>query len=123
MKKVILFAVITVLLTACNNNAPTKAYEGVWEPINFGAESIVITSDSIYGIYDNKHIFQHHYQLIRDNAILFERCWIADTTRPDYQAEEAIYFDKDNQLIIENFAPSLAAVIPLEYYNLILRKK
>ena len=115
--KLFIFATISVILSACNKNEPTKAFEGVWEP--FLCEEcvipdlFVITSDSIKAIQcDTKEEhYQCHYKVLRDSIVELERCWIIEELesmqRPynpsDYISEEYMYVDNEGFLIIRKF--------------------
>ncbi|MBO4690663.1 MAG: hypothetical protein J5621_07290 [Paludibacteraceae bacterium] len=114
---------LSSVFAACNTTASNR-YEGVWKPIDEDYNRFVITKDSMYLVDDDKsHAFQCHYTILKDSVIELERCWMTYRERPDYIAEVAIYFDENKHLVIENYLPTLASVIPSEYYNLVLKKK
>ena len=130
--KFFLFAVVALVLVACNNNEPAQSFEGTYKILNEGSQSTsiaVITADSIKlflesdGKYKYNLRYQSHYTVNGDSTVELERCWLKITAEntPDfwYNEEEYIttehmYFDKDGYLIIKYFdrATMLAQIFP-----------
>jgi len=145
MEKFCLFISIAMLCVACNSNSPTKAYQGVWEPIEghygdpiveFGDtvgwfwystfyNEVVISSNKM--VATSSHVtkqYEYHYQMLRDDVIELERTFLGDSSRPDYVVETRMYFDEDNNLIIENFsAGDLFNNYPPRYFPVKMKKK
>ena len=114
MKKIIFFAIMSLLLVACNKNEPQKVHIGVWEPVDSGVDLFVITADSIKAIQiDTKaEHYQCHYRIINDSVAELERSWLkeylnlppSDFHPEQYLHEEVkMYFDKEGYLIINPF--------------------
>ena len=130
--KFFLFAIVALVLVACNNNEPAQSFEGTYKILNEGSQSTsiaVITADSIKlflesdGKYKYNLRYQSHYTVNGDSTVELERCWLKITAEntPDfwYNEEEYItteymYFDKDGNLIIKYFdrATMLAQIFP-----------
>lgn len=114
-KKNFILATIAVILSACNLNEPTKAFEGVWEPVLIEGVEVpdlfIISSDSIkvYNFQLEREYYQCHYKVIRRNLIELERCWAENSGRPEsfLKAKVPMYIDKQGYLIIEDFDPSI----------------
>ena len=114
MKKILLFAIPVLFLAACQTNYPTKAFEGLWEPIGYeDCDIFVISSDSIKAIQSNtkQEHYQCHYKVLRDSIVELERTWmwkLADgvVLKPsDVTSEAYMYIDKEQHLIIKYFLP------------------
>lgn len=130
--KFFLFAVVALVLVACNNNEPAQSFEGTYKILNESSQSTsiaVITADSIKLFLESREKYQYnlryqsHYTVNGDSTIELERCWLKITAEntPDfwYNEEEYItteymYFDKDGNLIIKYFdrATMLAQIFP-----------
>ena len=117
MKRINLFliAAVTLLLAACNTNEPTKAYEGVWEPVLFDGIEVpdlfIISSDSIkaYSIQLKEEYYQCHYKVVGKDIVELERCWAKQNNYPEslWKAEVSMYIDEQDQLVIKDFDPSI----------------
>lgn len=138
MKSKSLFLLLFVALVSCNNNAPTKAYEGVWktvahadyfllsdssffvkEYVTFYNE-VIITSDRM--IADNKYTY--HYRVLGDSVIELERTFLNNPSRSDYVDTVKMYFTEDKCLVIENFSlGSIAQIAPPIYLPVMLQRK
>ncbi len=130
--KFFLFAIVALVLVACNNNEPAQSFEGTYKILNESSQSTsiaVITADSIKLFLESREKYQYnlryqsHYTVNGDSTIELERCWLKITAEntPDfwYNEEEYItteymYFDKDGNLIIKYFdrATMLAQIFP-----------
>ncbi|MBQ6764149.1 MAG: hypothetical protein IJP45_03065 [Paludibacteraceae bacterium] len=131
--RLIFFAVMAMLFAACNSNAPTKAYEGVWEPVNNGGvergDLFVVTSDSIKGILGGGDApiiyYRCHYKVLRDSVVELERCWMADFAGAEESmtSETYMYINNQGYLIIKDFDPlmQLVQVVP-NYASLTLKR-
>ena len=113
--KLFIYAAIAVILSSCNLNEPTKAFEGVWEPVLIEGVEVpdlfIISSDSIkaYNFQLEREYYQCNYKVIKRNLIELERCWAENSGRPEsfLKAKVPMYIDKQGHLIIEDFDPSI----------------
>ena len=131
--KFFLFAIVALVLVACNNNEPASSFEGTYKIMNNGdlrpTSIAVITADSIKlflesdGKYKYNLRYQSHYTVNGDSTIELERCWMRNWREDDsdlsyegkgYITTEYMYFDKDGNLIIKYFdrATMLAQIFP-----------
>ena len=130
--KFFLFAVVALVLVACNNNEPAQSFEGTYKILNEGSQSTsiaVITADSIKLFLESREKYQYnlryqsHYTVNGDSTIELERCWMKNWREDDsdlsyegkgYITTEYMYFDKDGNLIIKYFdrATMLAQIFP-----------
>lgn len=130
--KFFLFAVVALVLVACNNNEPAQSFEGTYKILNESSQSTsiaVITADSIKLFLESREKYQYnlryqsHYTVNGDSTIELERCWMRNWREDDsdlsyegkdYITTEYMYFDKDGYLIIKYFdsATMLAQIFP-----------
>ncbi len=130
--KFFLFAIVALVLVACNNNEPAQSFEGTYKVMNSRSESsdiAVITADSIKLFlesadkYKYNLRYQSHYTVNGDSTVELERCWMRNWREDDsdlsyegkgYITTEYMYFDKDGNLIIKYFdrATMLAQIFP-----------
>ena len=110
MKKYLLFAIMAVVLGACNNNAPTSKYVGIWEPAtNLVYDKFIISADSIKAVQSGTGLehFQAHYKILRDGVAELERCWLEDMAKNhdlsqgDWNPEQ--YFFDEVQMYIPDY--------------------
>lgn len=136
--KLIIFAILSLMIAACNANLPTKAYEGVWEPViesEYGiTDFFVVTSDSIIGTIGGSGSemwvkYRCAYKPVKKDVVLLDRCWMRDWNpdaiypEEDIVSETQMYINDEGYLIINEFDPMMRyeQIIP-NYTNLKLRK-
>ena len=134
---------MALVFVSCNQNTPTKDYEGVWTVMENQHKDVLLPDSSklviIYSdFYKEVHImadsmiaytrsdnarYNYHYRVVKDGVIELERTFLQDPSREDYIEEVTISFDEEKHLIIEKFSPGdLSQVYPPIYLPVMLSK-